>query len=171
MRRSGQCTISSGSRDQAEPLPLLAEGARPVSGSAATCTARSSSGSSVRAYWMARAALLVELVDQHEHRVAAQDRRLDGRLGASYSSSAFSASYWRFSRTSRATMTGTSDHDEPGAVGELGDGDDDGDDAGGDARRAPLMTRPSRQPGSLSRRWRLAMPACESVNEVNTPMA
>ena len=68
-------------------------------------------------------------------------------------------------------MTGTSTHDDPGAVGELGDGDDDGDDAGGDARRAPLMTSPSCQPGSLRRRWCLAMPAWDSVNEVNTPMA
>ncbi len=36
---------------------------------------------------------------------------------------------------------------------------------------SPLITRPSFQPGSRSRRWRLAIPACESVNDVNTPIA
>ena len=35
----------------------------------------------------------------------------------------------------------------------------------------PLTNRPSRQPGSLSLRWRTDMPACESVKEVNTPIA
>ena len=35
----------------------------------------------------------------------------------------------------------------------------------------PLIANPTRQPGSRRRRWRLAIPACESVNEVNTPIA
>ena len=35
----------------------------------------------------------------------------------------------------------------------------------------PLTQRPVFQPGSLSVRWRLAMPPWESVNEVNTPIA
>ena len=35
----------------------------------------------------------------------------------------------------------------------------------------PLISRPSRQCGSLIRRCRLAMPACDSVNEVKTPIA
>ena len=35
----------------------------------------------------------------------------------------------------------------------------------------PLMSNPVRQPGSWSRRWRRAMPACDSVKLVNTPMA
>ncbi len=35
----------------------------------------------------------------------------------------------------------------------------------------PFTNRPSRQPCSLSLMCFLAMPACESVNEVNTPMA
>ena len=35
----------------------------------------------------------------------------------------------------------------------------------------PLTHRPRFQPGSLSVRWRFAMPPCDSVNDVNTPMA
>ena len=35
----------------------------------------------------------------------------------------------------------------------------------------PLMNRPQRQPCSFSRMWCLAMPACDSVNDVNTPIA
>ena len=35
----------------------------------------------------------------------------------------------------------------------------------------PLTNRPHRQPCSFSRMWCLAMPACESVNDVNTPIA
>ena len=35
----------------------------------------------------------------------------------------------------------------------------------------PLTKRPQRQPFSFSRMWCLAMPACESVNDVNTPIA
>ena len=40
-------------------------------------------------------------------------------------------------------------------------------------RQAPmaLITRPVRQPGSLSRRWCLVIPACDRVKLVNTPMA
>ena len=36
---------------------------------------------------------------------------------------------------------------------------------------APLITRPSFQPGSRSLRWRFAIPACESENDVKTPIA
>ena len=36
---------------------------------------------------------------------------------------------------------------------------------------APLMSSPTCQCGSRSRRCLRAMPACESVKEVNTPMA
>jgi hypothetical protein len=36
---------------------------------------------------------------------------------------------------------------------------------------SPLIRSPCRHPCSRSRRWRLAIPACESVNEVNTPIA
>ena len=62
------------------------------------------------------------------------------------------------------------DHD-PGAEGELGDREDDGDDAGGDRAdavddRAPP---PARAPLVVSQ-WR-TMPACDSVNAVNTPIA
>ena len=35
----------------------------------------------------------------------------------------------------------------------------------------PLISRPSRQCGSLIRRCRLAIPACDNVNEVKTPIA
>ena len=35
----------------------------------------------------------------------------------------------------------------------------------------PLMNRPRRQPGSLWVMWCLAMPACDRVKLVNTPMA
>ena len=35
----------------------------------------------------------------------------------------------------------------------------------------PLTRRPFRQWGSLWVMWCLAIPACDSVNEVNTPMA
>ena len=35
----------------------------------------------------------------------------------------------------------------------------------------PLMNRPVRQPSSLWVMWCLAMPACDSVNDVNTPIA
>ena len=35
----------------------------------------------------------------------------------------------------------------------------------------PLTNRPQRQPCSFSRMWCLAMPACDSVNDVNTPIA
>ena len=35
----------------------------------------------------------------------------------------------------------------------------------------PLIARPSRHPGSLIRRWRLAIPLWESVKDVNTPSA
>ncbi len=35
----------------------------------------------------------------------------------------------------------------------------------------PFTNRPRRQPCSLSLMCFLAMPACDSVNEVNTPMA
>ena len=35
----------------------------------------------------------------------------------------------------------------------------------------PLIARPTRHPGSRSLRWRLDIPACESVNDVNTPIA
>ena len=34
-----------------------------------------------------------------------------------------------------------------------------------------MISSPCRQPGSRSRRWRFAIPACESVNEANTPIA
>ena len=36
---------------------------------------------------------------------------------------------------------------------------------------APLISRPTRQPGSRRRRCRLAIPACDNVNDVNTPIA
>ena len=36
---------------------------------------------------------------------------------------------------------------------------------------SPLIRSPRRHPGSRMRRCRFAIPACESVNEVNTPMA
>ena len=58
----------------------------------------------------------VELVDEHEHDVAAQDRRLGRRLGASCSSSAASASYWRFRRTSADDHDRDEDDDHPRAV-------------------------------------------------------
>ena len=35
----------------------------------------------------------------------------------------------------------------------------------------PLITMPLRHPGSCWRKWCLVMPACDSVNPVNTPMA
>ena len=35
----------------------------------------------------------------------------------------------------------------------------------------PLMNSPRRQPGSFCVMWCLAMPACDSVKLVNTPMA
>ena len=35
----------------------------------------------------------------------------------------------------------------------------------------PLTKSPNRQPGSFFLMWCLAMPACESVNDVNTPIA
>ena len=35
----------------------------------------------------------------------------------------------------------------------------------------PLISTPRFQPGSRRRRWRRTMPLCESVNEMNTPIA
>ncbi len=35
----------------------------------------------------------------------------------------------------------------------------------------PLMARPARHPGSRWTRWRFAIPSCENVNVVNTPIA
>jgi hypothetical protein len=35
----------------------------------------------------------------------------------------------------------------------------------------PFTKRPHLQPSSRSRRWCFAIPACDSVNDVNTPIA
>ena len=54
---------------------------------------------------------------------------------------------------------------------ELRDRDDDASTTSDRNAPMPLMNRPQRQPGSFSRMWCLAMPACDSVNDVNTPIA
>ena len=155
---------------QTEPLPFLAERSAAFTGSTATWTARSSSGSEGPGVLQCASRRPVELVDEHQHRVAAQDRRLAAPPWPRTSSSASSDSYWRFSRTSKATMTGTSNmmnHAPPvnlvTAMTMV--------TMPVASAPPPLMARPSLQPFSLMRRWRLAMPACERVNDVNTPMA
>ncbi len=90
--------------------------------------------------------------------------------GASSSSSIASPSYWRFSRTSTATMTGTSTTITqapcvnlvmPMMTATIRD------------KRAPVpfTNRPQCQPSSLWVMWCLAMPAWDKVKLVNTPMA
>ena len=70
---------------------------------------------------------LVELVDQHQHRVASQDRRLERRLG-------LVGELGRLGLVLAVQPHQQGDHDrhehhdEPGAAAELRDGDDDGDD-------------------------------------------
>ena len=96
-----------GDAGEPEPPPLLAERRRPCPGRRRRASARSSSGSSVRAYWSARAvdwsSSSTSTSTEWRRRIGASSAAL-----ASWSSSAFSASYWRFSRTSSATITGTS---------------------------------------------------------------
>ena len=64
----------------------------------------------------------VELVDEHDHDVAAQDRRLRELRGASsLELCVLRASYCLFSRTRTYDHDRDEHDDDPGAVGELGD--------------------------------------------------
>ena len=86
------------------------------------------------------------------------------------SSSACSRRYWRFIRTRIHTITGTNTITAHAPCANFVTAITTVTTAVVTAP-SPLIARPWRQPGSRRRRWRLAMPACDSVNDVNTPIA
>ena len=86
------------------------------------------------------------------------------------SSSACSRSYWRFKRTRTQIITGTNTITAHAPSANFVIAITTVTTAVVIAPK-PLIRRPWRQPGSRSLRWRLAIPAWESVNEVNTPIA
>ena len=67
------------------------------------------------------------------------------------------------------TISGMSKQDDPGAFERLRHGDDDQDDAGDDGAEA-VDERARFQPGSFVWRQWITMPACDSVNDMNTPI-
>ena len=69
-----------------------------------------------------------------------------------------------------ATMHRDQQHDDPGAFERLRDRDDDQHDAGDERAEAVDRRRWSASPASRSRRQWTTMPACDSVNETNTPI-
>ena len=111
----------------------------------------------------------VEAVDEHEHDVAPEDGRGDG-LGHVVLELVGLGLVLAGQPHEEHDHQRDEGHDDPGAMGELGDGDDDVDHQG--HHRADTVDDQTATPARLApRRWWRAMPAWESVNEVKTPMA
>ena len=166
-----------GALDDVEREPRQAElAATPPSsssvfqGSRSKCTARRSSAVSVRAYCRARAAA----ASSSSTRTMTAWRRRTGasaqRRGVLLQLLASSASYALLRRTRPHDHDRDEQHDDPGALGELHEATMTSTRNDSSAPM-PLIHGPTFQPGSFWRTWCLAMPACDSVKLVNTPIA
>src|SRR5581483_10774217 len=167
-RRSGQSTSSRGMRRS----PRRCHSSDSLAAwwaSITKWTARTSFGVSARAYWMARA----EARSSWSTKTRTVWRRSTGTMPASgtpCSSASASSAYGRARRTRNITMTGTSTTMIQAPWVNLVTAMTMSTTADSTAP-TPLTTRPLRQWGSWWVMWCLAIPAWDSVKEVNTPMA